>query len=155
MRGEHTREVAGVWLWCAHPLRADPVRSGDAQHLNGQGHAANRLESSLRASLKPEDARSREPVARITAQITSSGNASSAARLQFGSVVAILTSVIPAIVSQAGDGIKRKSEIRLTFLRVRVLTSAASGPITRLLSPSTVWGVPCARPTLTSSAGGA
>ena len=33
-----------VWLWCAHPLRADPVRSGDAQHLNGQGHATNRLE---------------------------------------------------------------------------------------------------------------
>ena len=57
MQGGHTREVAGLWLWCAHPLAADPVRSGDAQHLNGQGHAANRLESSLRASLKPEDAR--------------------------------------------------------------------------------------------------
>ena len=48
----------GVWLWCAHPLAgADPVIIGEAQPLNGQGHAANRLKSSLRASLKPEDAR--------------------------------------------------------------------------------------------------
>ena len=36
-----SRWSEGVWLWCAHPLRADPVISGDAQHLNGQGHAAN------------------------------------------------------------------------------------------------------------------
>ena len=40
-QGGQTGQVAGVWLWCAHPLRADPVKSGDAQHLNGQGRATN------------------------------------------------------------------------------------------------------------------
>ena len=45
MQGEHISEVEGVCgLWCAHPLAgADPVIIGEAQPLNGQGHAANRL----------------------------------------------------------------------------------------------------------------
>ena len=35
------RAEEGVWLWCAHPLAgADPVIIGEAQPLNGQGHAA-------------------------------------------------------------------------------------------------------------------
>ena len=98
------------------------------------------------------DARSRGPVARRTAQITSSGNASFAVRRRFGSVVATLTSAIPATVSRAGDGIKSGSKIRLTFLLVPVLASAALRAITLHPSPSSVWGVQCARPTQTSSA---